>query len=205
MNVDSEFKNIIYNIIRAWNHNQQFPSIQFYEGNFEDELNEYLKKLASKYNLVTEELLDSISKPLLKSGSIHPIDFMLRFGNFVNDSNRILIIKYLFSKFGTEMKKYQNEILDYVYRFKNSSINEFIECIDVLTENDLDLNKINLLCDKVNILIRRYQHNYKKMRDLERENKSMKDKIKELELQIQFMPGGDGYLEAKENFEKLNL
>lgn len=205
MIVDSEFKNIIYKIIRSWNHNQNFPSIQFYEGNFEDEFNGYLQKLSFKYNCVTEELLNSISNALLKSGSIHTIDFMLRFGNFVKDVDRLVIVKYLFSKFGTEMKKYQNELLDYLYRFNNSSTNEFIECIDVFTENNLDLNKINLICDRINILIRRYQKSFLKMRDLERENKSMKDRIKELELQIQYMPGGDGYLEAKENFKKLIL
>ena len=39
---------------------------------------------------------------------------------------------------------------------------------------------------------------------LKEENHLLKKKIEELELQVKYMPGGDGYEEAKDHFQRIN-
>jgi hypothetical protein len=58
---------------------------------------------------------------------------------------------------------------------------------------------------KLKYTFQKFLERDKKVFILEKENEEMKKRIQELELQVKYMPGGDGYLEAEEHFHSIKF
>jgi hypothetical protein len=83
---------------------------------------------------------------------------------------------------------------------------KWLECIELFDDPiyQIDHDIMNESCDPMyKHLYDSYLYRYREVKKLNKENDEMRKKIEELELQIKYQPGGEGYLEAKEHFESL--
>jgi hypothetical protein len=197
-----EMKEILRKIIYHWKKDKN--SAMFYDSGVKVFFFENLSKLVSKLPIFTEELLDIFKKVLAKDDII---GFLLdiREGE-IGDCNNFLIVQYIFRNFDQEqIKKYT----DRFYKNLPHNHNEWMEYVNLISNYDfVDMKKMMYASifesHSLNRMIKiwnKYTDSLKKANILEKENEQMKKRIQELELQIQYMPGGDGYLEAKEHFE----
>jgi hypothetical protein len=167
---------------------------------------EHAKKLyeeaVKKLGMINSDLLDRFLKSMEKDEPSEQIRFIFDLRNHVyGDENTFGIVRYIFEKF--ELKDIKNYDY-YLYDEKRlpDSSQKWVEYIHFLDQYNFN-PKDPRLCkgkfeaeQRLEILLRNYIDKSKMVDDLE-------NTIKELELQIKFIPGGDGYLESKDNFEQL--
>jgi hypothetical protein len=136
---------------------------------------------------------------------IDPIRFLLdvRMKN-IGDENNLFIIQYLTANF--EHNLLQKYVL---YENLPKDLDKWFDSITLLNKwNLIDIDKVYhhrypSSIPQLNYIFKKYFQEKQKVIELEKENQEMKTRIEELELQVKYMPGGDGYLEAKEHFESL--
>ena len=151
------------------------------------------------------DFLDLICKEL-KNNNYSPHHFLISITKYYTlaDNNRLEIIRYLFKTFPNKIKKNMYDIC-YVWNAFQDPY-KWLECIELFDDPiyQFDHNVVKENYDPMyKHLYDSYLDRYREVKKLNKENDEMRKKIEELELQIKYQPGGEGYLEAKEHFESL--
>lgn len=172
-------------------------------------INEYydsIVELCNQYekDLTSPEFLDSLVHTFSKSKIMCPIQCILKIASFCNrDMDRIEIVKYLLEKFSVEVLETKgNKNLNMKFKDENIRIKyiqlfcypKFESLIKNLTPSCYSLD----FCDA---MLRELILSTTKTNQMIQENEKLQEKVKFLELQIRYMPGGIGYQESKKHFE----
>jgi hypothetical protein len=196
---NDEFKKLISNIIQTYNKIQHSQSFVHYDHDYSliEQYIEYMKNFTDKFGkIICEDGLDFIIEILSRKKYILPSTFIFEIGKYSPDDHKLEIVRCIVKHFPDKLDKYNTKkILDTII---SSQI--FIECAEILC--NYDSNNIFCNCNRTynNLLFDKYIERYKQVNKLEKENYELKEQIKQLELHIRFMPHGEGYQEAYENF-----
>ena len=167
----------------------------------------HMKEFITEYknDLCLNDFLRAICKPLEKCENPNPIQFLIwivREGNIEN-YQKVKICKYIYEVYPDQITENQKEIIngiDNIYGHGNR-----LECIALFCDEKYDW--LHNLFSKEDydgeVLYNKFIDKCRCLKRVEKENLEMRKKIEELELQIRYQPGGEGYLEAKEHFESL--
>jgi hypothetical protein len=125
-----------------------------------------------------------------------------------NEKNRYNVIRYLVHKFSIEViKEYKSH---FKFIFKDPNI--YMDYLDLFCDSKYEFlyEQLGKSGRHTNQLMLEYLHvgrdrneKRERVKSLEEENSLLKKKIEDLELQMKYMPGGEGYEEAKKHFETL--
>jgi hypothetical protein len=205
--MNNELSDIVSKIIEYWKK-KQIPQM-FFPSNYKKLYEENVKLFVVKYPIITYEILDFIVKYVSNDDEIEPIDFLFSIRKQIYDEENIFcIVRYIFEKFNPkEIEKYSYYLYD--KEKLPSSEKTWFDYIKFLYKYDfIKLDKIfqdsyDKKTRRTKILLQNYISQCGKINQLEEENCQLKKKIEEMELHLKYMPGGEGYMEAKEDFEHL--
>jgi hypothetical protein len=201
---DPEFRSLITKIFKSWE--KVLLASKFYEN--DDSIDKFTKdvqRFDQKYPIFSNDLIDVV---LASINLKDPIDFLVAIGKSnIRDENKLFVVQYLFHNFQPfDPKKYNfnpSYMYDQLLEISPKQEKIWLEFITFLS----DFIDIGPLIDRVYYkkIVFAFVENRKKIGMLEKENQELKNRIQELELQVKYMPGGDGYLQAKEDFECLKI
>ncbi len=160
-----------------------------------------IEKINKNYTF-DEIFLDKITK-----NSKAPLEFLLAIGKEdIQDNNRFLMFQYILSKFEKDIPNH----LDDFYKIIPIKIDLWLKCLEMLCKYDfIDFDIINHQYYNYQnynssiYILKQYLQNHIQLNNLEEQNVTLEKKVDELETHLMYMPGGEGYLRAKKNFEKL--
>lgn len=205
------FRDILIKLINTWKSIEIHKN--FYEtDNPRAEFEKNVERLVQKYPTFTKNLLDTIANCLSKDKSINLIQFLLEIGTAeIGDENKLYLIQYLFQKFEVtkEIKTKEMVLLLNEMRPKEDKLwFEYIKFLSDFIDMDILFEPKSYYASypqrKLKYTFEKFIEIYRKVNLIEKENQEMRKRIEELELQVKYMPGSDGYLEAKEHFEILS-
>ena len=131
------------------------------------------------------------------------LHFLLEVGFYCNEEWKEKIMSYVIEKCPEDLRYYPLAIY-HLIRYMKCSTEKKIEWVEFFSGkeyHELHENIHRELGTKEWYDV--YIKNFRLNKELKKENEHLKSKIQLLEAHIQFMPDGDGYLEAKKNFESL--
>lgn len=203
---NDEFKKIVGNIIQSYNKIKTSQSFVHYDHD-QDLIEKYIeniKKFIHKFDkIICEDGLDFIVNQLSKKNLITPSEFIFELGKYADDKYKLEITKCIVKHFPDKLTL--DNTRDILNSISSSKI--WVECIEILCYYYPDDQFKG--CNKPfnTYLLPKYIERYKqvnkleeKNKELEQENCDLKEYIKQLELHIRYMPQGEGYQEAYENF-----
>lgn len=200
---DNDFRKLISQIIIS--HDRIINSLSFthYEGNSHlyEKYNSNIESFIQRFKdcLCEKNFLDAIHRGLSKSKRLPSIRFLFNLASFVNDSEKLIIVQYILETFSVEeLMKYKSH---FHMKFQDSSIE--IKYIDLFCESKYQMFHNDLYLKDGQQLLHRYLETKMMLKEIEKENVKLKEIIREKELEIKYMPGGEGYMEARKEFEGL--
>jgi hypothetical protein len=214
---DKKFIDLYKRIIWFCEKSKSSTTHLFYDyDHTEYDYKKYMKEFITEYknDLCLDDFLEMICKPLEKRHSPKPIELLLDLVEHYNtpDYQKIQIIEYIYDV-------YPEQIFDNKYKLCNglkSIINpeKWLESMELFSDEKYNWIREEFLEDSYDSkyihIYNRYFERCTENKIYKEENSKMKEeieglkkKIEELELHLKYMPGGEGYLEAKEHLESL--
>lgn len=204
---DKYFREMITKLVSKYG--QYKTSLSFYEDSnyIFNKYCELIFEFVSRFNdeLYFEDFLDAITKTLTKSKTLPSIELILSLCKYTSEKNILCIFRYVVKTFPEEINKHKLVFKDILKSIEKSTL--WLECIEILSDTKYkEIQDEIILENESNTthLFNRYLERYKSMKSFKKENDELKERLKLLELQIKYMPYGDGYYETKEHFESLN-
>ena len=205
---NDKFKKLLSNIIQTYKRIQHshIQSFLHYEDDsyLTEQYIEYMKNFMDKFgNIICEDGLNFIVDRLSRKNIISPSIFIFELGKYAPDNYKLEIVRCIVKHFPDKLDK--DNTRDILNSISSSKI--WIECIEILCYYYQDDQFKG--CNKPfnTYLLPKYIERYKHVNKLEEKNKELveenyelKEQIKQLELHIRYMPHGEGYQEAYENF-----
>jgi len=166
-----------------------------------------MKEFISEYqnDVCIDDFLTAICKPLETREYPNPIQFLIwivREGNIENDQ-KVKIFKYIYETYPDQITENQNEIINGIYSVYG--VGNKLECIAIFCDDKYDWSH-NLFSKQGydgEVIYNKFIEKCRYSKVIENENIQLRKRLTELELQIKYMPGGEGYYEAKHNFKLL--
>jgi hypothetical protein len=200
---DSDFRKLISQTIIS--HDKIINSLSFthYEGisHLYEKYNSNIESFIQQFNdcFCEKEFLDAIHRALSKSKRLSCIKFLFDLVSFVNDSEKLIIVQYILERFSIdELMKYKSQ---FHMKFQDPSME--MKYIDLFCDSKYQMFHNDLHVEDGGQLLHKYMETRTRLKEIEKENEKLKEIIKEKELEIKYIPGGEGYMEAKKEFEAL--
>jgi hypothetical protein len=208
---DKKFREDYTKIVHHCNISRMPTTHMFYDydpnrSEYKKHMNDFIEKY--KDVLGDDDFLMAMCKPLEKREYPKPINILLDLFEHYNntDSNRVKIIKYIHKVYPEQIiKEYKDEICEGLKSIISPEL--WLESIELFSDEKYEWFHEEFRKDiydhKEFYLYNRYFEMCRENKEYEQEIRELKERLEELELQIKYMPGGEGYYEAKENFDKL--
>lgn len=205
---DNDFRILMAQIIIS--HDKIINSLSFthYDGNSDlyEKYNSNIKSFIGRFKdcLCEKDFLDKLDIGLSKSKRLPSIKFLFDLVSFTNDSEKLIIVQYILERFSIdELMKYKSQ---FHMKFQDPSTE--MKYIDLFCDSKYQMLHNVLHVKDEGKLLHTYLEMRTRMKELEKENMRLKEKVgnleevvREKELEIKYMPGGEGYMEAKKEFE----
>ena len=207
---DTNFRKLlqnIYNKYKIYERSNSYPFTHYEDNTYI--IKEYyhsIDELCNLYekDLATQEFLDSLVHTFAKSKIMSPVQCILKIASLCNrDIDRLEIVRYVLSKFSVEELE-SKAINNLNLKFKDD--NFFIKYIQLFCYPKFTrlVNTITTsfhFLDSRDTLVRELILSTTKTNQMIEENQKLREKIQLLNLEINYMPGGEGYQESKKHFE----
>lgn len=212
--IDETFKKLLTEVLIAYDKMTKSLSFVHYDDDtyiinkFHEKMDTFVTHFDSR--LSEDNFLDIIVESLEKAKSrvdiTCPLFLMKMAMDIDNEKNRYNVIRYLVRKFPIEViKQYKSH---FKFIFKDPNI--YMDYLDLFCDSKYEFlydqlgksgrHTTQLMLEYLNVARDRNEKK-ERVKDLEEENILLKRKIEEMELQMKYMPGGEGYQEAKKHFE----
>lgn len=131
------------------------------------------------------------------------LHFLLEIGFYSNHDTKEKILEYVIKKYRSDLHFYEVDIYHMIRNMK-SSHDDKMRWIEIFSDEEYKYLHYHIHREiGTKEWYDRYIKNYRSLREIKKENEYLKKQIEILQTQIDFMPGGKGYHEAKKNFDDM--
>lgn len=131
------------------------------------------------------------------------LHFLLEIGVYLNNGAKEKILEYVIMKYRGDLHFYEVDIYHMIRNMK-SSHDDKMRWIEIFSDEEYKYLHYHIHREiGTKEWYDRYIKNYRSLTEIKKENEYLKKQIEILQTQIDFMPEGKGYHEAKKNFDSM--